>query len=123
MYVTVKQVAGNRTSRGEALRVQFMKKQLTEDQFQQVIKDLGIGQQTVDIAHAVLVEGRPQTEFVTQLGLSKGAVSQAVNRVWAVAGGQLPEGFERVTAVLPEHQAFIVKKWEAQARRKQESKS
>ena len=35
----------------------------------------------------------------------------------------LPVGFERVTAVLPEHQAFIVKKWEADAKRKQETKS
>ena len=49
--------------------------------------------------------------------------AQAVNRVWAAAEGHLPEGFERVTAVLPEHQAFIVKKWEAEARRKQEPKS
>jgi hypothetical protein len=30
--------------------------------------------------------------------------------------GTAPEGFERVTAVLPEHQAFIVKKWEADAK-------
>ncbi len=103
--------------------MQSMKKRLTEAQFQQVINDLEIGQQTIDIAHAVLVDGHPQTEFVTQLGLSKGAVSQAVNRVWTAAEGHLPEGFERVTAVLPEHQAFIVKKWEAEARRKQEPKS
>lgn len=40
----------------------------------------------------------------------------------ALAGGKapqsLPEGFERVTAVLPEHQAFIVKKWGEAARSK-----
>lgn len=100
-----------------------MKKRLTEAQFQAAIKDLDVGQQTIDIAHGVLVEGRLQAEFAVLRGLSKGAVSQAVNRVWTAAGGMVPEGFERVTAVLPEHQAFIVKKWEADAKRKQEPKS
>jgi hypothetical protein len=100
-----------------------MKKRLTEAQFQVAINGLDIGQQTIDIARGVLVEGRPQAEFVASLGLTKGAVSQAVTRVWTAGGSQLPEGFARVTAVLPEHQAFIVKKWEADAKRKQEPKS
>lgn len=100
-----------------------MKKRLTEAQFQAAIKSLEVGQQTIDIAHGVLVEGRPQATFVAALGLSKGAVSQAVNRVWAATKGNLPEGFERVAAVLPEHQAFIVKKWAADAKKKQEPKT
>ena len=102
-----------------------MKKRLTEAQFQAAIKGLEIGQQTIDIARGVLVDGRPQAEFVASLGLTKGAVSQAVSRVWAVAGEVLPQGFERVTAVLPEHQAFIVKRGEADAKgkRKQEPNS
>lgn len=100
-----------------------MKKRLTEAQFQAAIKGLEIGQQTVDIARGVLVEGKAQADFVTALGLSKGAVSQAVSRVWAASQAGLPEGFERVTAVLPEHQAFIVKKWAADAKRKESGKS
>lgn len=40
----------------------------------------------------------------------------------ALAGGKatrsLPPGYERVAAVLPEHQAFIVKKWDEAARKK-----
>ncbi len=40
----------------------------------------------------------------------------------ALVGGKaprsLPPGYERVAAVLPEHQAFIVKKWEEAARKK-----
>jgi transcriptional regulator with XRE-family HTH domain len=32
--------------------------------------------------------------------------------------GHLPPGYERVTTVLPEHQAFIVKKWDEAARKK-----
>lgn len=95
-----------------------MKKRLTEAKFQAAIKGLEIGQQTIDIARGVLVEGRPQAEYVTALGLTKGAVSQAVNRVWKEAKELLPEGFERVTAVLPEHQAFIVKRWETDAKNK-----
>lgn len=96
----------------------FMKKRLTEAQFLAAIKDLKIGQRTIDIARGVLVEGRPQAEFVTSLGLSKGAVSQAVSRVWGATKGNLPEGFEQVAAVLPEYQAFIVKKWAENAKRK-----
>ncbi len=30
----------------------------------------------------------------------------------------LPEGYDRITAVLPEHKAFIVKKWAEDAQRK-----
>jgi len=30
----------------------------------------------------------------------------------------LPEGYERVTVVLPEHKAFIVKKWAEETRKK-----
>ncbi len=101
-----------------------MKKRLTEAQFLAAIKGLEIGRQTIDIAQGVLVEGRPQAEFVAALGVTKGAVSQAVSRVWAASRGNLPEGFERVTAVLPAHQAFIVKRWAEDARkRKRETKS
>ena len=88
-----------------------MKKRLTEAQFQVAVNGLEIGQQTLDIARGVLVEGRSQAGFVAALGLTKGAVSQAVGRVWRVSQAILPDGFERVTAVLPEHQAFIVKQW------------
>lgn len=92
-----------------------MRKRLSEAQFQQCIQGLEVGVQTLEIAHAVLVGGQTQASFVQALGLSKGAVSQAVQRVWRA---HLPPGFERVSAVLPRHQAFIVKKWaeDAQAR-------
>jgi hypothetical protein len=40
----------------------------------------------------------------------------------ALAGGKarrsLPQGYTRVSAVLPEHQAFIVRKWDEAARKK-----
>jgi len=98
-----------------------MKKRLTEAQFQAAVKDLEVGQQTLDIARGVLVEGVPQASFVTSLKLSRGAVSQAVHRVWVSHEQRnVPKGFERVTAVLPEHQAFIVKKWAIEAAKKTE---
>lgn len=96
---------------------------LSEQRFQEVIKGLVIELQTVDIARGVLVEGRRPAEFVAELGLSKGAVSQAVSRVWKAHAQEVPLGFERVTAVLPEHQAFIVRKWAEGAKKKQEPKS
>ena len=101
-----------------------MKKRLTEAQFQACIKGLDVGQQTIEIARGVLVLGQPQAAFIMSLGLTKGAVSQAVSRVWtAFSSKNVPQGYERVSAVLPEHQAFIVKKWaEDAATKKKEPK-
>lgn len=102
----------------------IMKKRLTEAQFREAVKGLEIGKQTREIAWGVLVEGKKQAEYVTALGVTKGAVWQAVERVWeAHMAKSLPEGYERVTAVLPEHQAFIVKKWAEDAKKKQEPKA
>lgn len=104
--------------------MQSMKKRLSEAQFQACIKGLEVGQKTIEIAHGVLVMGQPQAQFVTSLGLSKGAVSQAVHRVWAAhAAKELPQGYERVSAVLPERQVFIVKKWAEDAAKKREPKT
>ena len=100
-----------------------MIERLSEAQFEEAIKGLNVGRQTIDIARGVLVEGRPQSEFVAALGISKGAVSQAVSRVRAaIQQEKIPEGFERVSAVLPKHQAFIVKKWAEDATKKLETK-
>jgi hypothetical protein len=101
--------------------VQSMKKRLTEGQFHEAVKGLKVGEQTLEIARSVLIDGKPQADFVAQLGLSRGAVSQAVDRVWSAHQAKnLPPGYERVSAVLPEHQAFIVKKWAEDATRKRE---
>ena len=100
------------------------KKRLSEGQFQAAIKGLDVGHQTIEITRGVLVDGKPQVAFATALGLSRGAVSQAVQRVWkAFEDKNLPQGYSRVTAVLPDHQAYIVRKWEANAKKKQETKS
>ena len=101
-----------------------MKKRLSESQLQQTIKNLNVGEQTINIARGVLVKGISQATFVTSLNISKGAVSQAVNRIWATHETyNLPKGYERVTAILSEYQAFIVKKWATEAVKKMESQT
>ncbi|EFD6870878.1 transcriptional regulator [Escherichia coli] len=96
------------------------KKRLEKDVFLRVTRSLNVGKQTLDIAYGVLVDGKPQKYFVDTLGISRGAVSQAVNRVWDAYKQEVPDGFVRVEVVLPERQAFIVKRWADEAKRKQE---
>jgi ParB family transcriptional regulator, chromosome partitioning protein len=59
------------------------KKRLTEAQFKKIIGELKVGQQTIDISKGVLVEGISQAHFADELGISRGAVSQAVSRVYS----------------------------------------
>ena len=54
------------------------------------------------------MDGDPQSALVAATGLTKGAISQAVNRVWSEFETKA-KGAERLTVVLPEHQAYIVK--------------
>lgn len=98
------------------------KKTMTEAQFSDATKGLNVSPQTLEVAHGVLVLGKPQAHYAQALGLTAGAISQAVRRVWAAFQEQseVPDGYERVTAILPSHQAFIVKKWQ-QAHKKTES--
>jgi hypothetical protein len=100
-----------------------MKKRLSHSEFEAAIEGLDVGKQTLMIARAVLVEGKAQAEFVGELGLTKGAISQAVKRVWTAhqEKASSPEGYERVTALLPASKAFIVKKWAKETAEKLES--
>ena len=100
-----------------------MRKQMTEAQFQHAIKNLDVGEQTLLIAHGVLVQGMAQTAFIASLGISRGAVSQAVRRVWsAFEASNIPDGHERIEAILPARQAYIVRKWAAEAAKKRNTK-
>ncbi|OCG28987.1 hypothetical protein A9G45_01385 [Gilliamella sp. HK2] len=91
-----------------------MKKSLTEEQFAIAISKININKKTKGIAYQVLVKGIRQIDLVKQLGMSKGNISQAVNKVFNAYNNsqEIPDGYERVTVILPEHKAFIVKKWE-----------
>ncbi|MGP5477603.1 TrfB-related DNA-binding protein [Pseudomonas helleri] len=87
---------------------------MTEAQFAKVVEVLSVSAQTLEVAHGVLVLGKSQAYYAQKLKLTAGAISQAVNRVWTAFMEQsaVPSGYERVTAILPAHQAFIVKKWQ-----------
>ena len=91
----------------------MIEKRLTDDQFRVATGGLPMGQKNIDIARAVLVEGRKQSELAVKHGLTKGAVSQVVAKVWQAS--QVPTGYQRVSVILPEFQAFQVKQWAAAA--------
>ena len=94
-------------------------KRMTRDQFIQATRSLTMGESTLEIAEGVLVEGKSQSDFVRAKQITRGAVSQIVSRVWKIHLKEIniPDKFVEVTAVLPEHQAFIVKQWEKAAQR------
>ncbi|WP_020565914.1 TrfB-related DNA-binding protein [Methylosarcina fibrata] len=103
-----------------------MAKLMSMDEFREAIKGLDMGSQNLEIAEGVLVRGEQQTMYMQKFGLSRGAVSQTVNRVRKAHQELLinRSGMERVTVVLPEHQAFIVKKWAEDAlKRKKRNES
>lgn len=91
-------------------------KRLTEGQFRQLEQLPAVqsmGEQTRQIAYRCLVKGEQQKVLVDELKLTRGAISQAVNRVWSAC----PPGYELVTALLTEEQAAQVKAWEKAALR------
>ena len=94
-------------------------KRMTRDQFIQATRSLTMGESTLEIAEGVLVDGKSQSDFARAKQITRGAVSQIVSRVWKIhlKGINIPDKFVEVTAVLPEHQAFIVKQWEKAAQR------
>ncbi|WP_407290547.1 TrfB-related DNA-binding protein [Klebsiella quasipneumoniae] len=55
------------------------------------LRSLNVGKQTLDIAYGVLVEGDRRKYFVETLDISRGAVSQAVNRVWDAYKQRVPQ--------------------------------
>ena len=92
-------------------------KRMTRDQFIQATRSLTMGESTLEIAEGVLVDGKSQSDFARVKQITRGAVSQIVSRVWKIHLKEIniPDKFVEVTAVLPEHQAFIVKQWEKAA--------
>lgn len=84
----------------------------------------GLGNRAADYRHSAGRAGRWATPGgVRNVAgvVERGGVTGSQSRMGGHEGN-LPEGFERVAAVLPEHQAFIVKKWAEDAKKKQEPK-
>jgi hypothetical protein len=99
--------------------LEMLMKRMTRDQFLQATSRLTMGENTLEIAQGVLVDGKSQSDYARLKQITRGAVSQIVTRVWKVHEKviNLPDKFVEVTAILPEHQAFIVKQWEKEAQR------
>ena len=94
-------------------------KRMTREQFIQATRRLTMGESTLEIAEGVLVNGRAQADYARAKQITAGAVSQIISRVWKIhlKAINIPDKFVEVTAVLPEHLAFIVKQWEKEAQK------
>lgn len=96
-----------------------MDKRLSAEAFATAIDAITISERPIAMARAVLVDGQSQSDCARAMGVSRNAVCLAVNRTWE-AHRAIPAGFERVTAVLPKHQASVVKGWNERAPLKSE---
>lgn len=94
-------------------------KHLTREQFDRAVAGITIAERPAAMARAVLVDGISQSNCARAMNVSRNAVSLAVNRV-RQAHEAVPAGFERVTAILPIHQASVVKSWHERAPFKKE---
>ncbi|WP_036990819.1 TrfB-related DNA-binding protein [Metapseudomonas furukawaii] len=86
-------------------------KRLSEEQFSRIVQLpnlMQMSEQTRHIAYRCLVKGEQQSALAKELNLTRGAISQTVNRVWNAC----PPGYVLVTALITEEQAFQVKQWE-----------
>lgn len=98
-----------------------MKRRLTPSEFDQAVSRLprAMKARNVQIARAILVEGRKQIELVHETGLSRTAITAVVRKIreaYAIHG-QPPEGWERIEVCLPSEMVHLVRALEEEARR------
>ena len=76
------------------------------------------------IAAAAIMVARVSKFLTDEAGsASVGTPTIAARTMWTVfAATNLPQGYERVSAVLPERQAYIVKKWAEDAKKRESRK-
>lgn len=103
-----------------------MNKRLSSEEFEVYSKAFNFSDRRIKICHLILVKGEKQADVAKQFGISKGAVSQHKKAFLdAVEASLIPNGYKRVTAVLPNHHAYQVEVWakkaEEQIRNKNES--
>lgn len=87
--------------------------------FDETIQRLNISERATQMGRLVLVDQKTQSEVAKEYGVTIGAVSHQVTRIWRtyVDSLELPAGHERITAVLPAEKAEIVRTWERDSRR------
>ncbi|AOS36948.1 TPA: TrfB-related DNA-binding protein [Escherichia coli] len=102
-----------------------MKRRLTPSEFDQAVKRLprAMKARNIQIARAILVEGRKQAELVRETGLSRTAIAAVVRKIREAheTYGQPPEGWERIEVCLPSEMVHLVRALEEEARRQHEN--
>ncbi|EJW9057436.1 hypothetical protein OC180_004389 [Salmonella enterica] len=96
------------------------KKRLTASEFNGIRPFLTrMKERNISAVYEHLVDGKKQTDIAEELGVTKKAVSQMVNKAWAlhVEKGITPEGWVTMDVTLPAEMAEIVKQMELQARK------
>lgn len=73
----------------------------------------------VQIARAILVEGRKQADLVRETGLSRTAIAAVLRKIRETHKeyGKPPEGWERIEVCLPSEMVHLVRALEEEARR------
>lgn len=90
------------------------RRSLSKRAFDQAVKRTSLGERTAQMAQAVMVAGKKQTDVATEYGVARSAVSHYVGLVWKahMEASELPPGFRRITVVLPEDKALVALSWE-----------
>lgn len=97
------------------------RRRLKADEFKAATERLTISARSEQMARRVLVEGDLQATVANEYGVTVGAVSHQIRRIWQAhcEMQEVPPGHERITAVIPTEKAEIVRTWERESRRKQ----
>jgi hypothetical protein len=83
---------------------------LTEDEFAAASRVLAMRKRPLAMAYEVLVNGKRQVDVAREYQVSRNAVSLAVKNL--KSAHHVPEGFERVTVVIPKSKIPIVQQWQ-----------
>ena len=93
-------------------------KSLTRKEFDAAARRSSLGEKTREMAQRILVGKETLAAVAADHGISAQAVSHHANTIWKlhVDNLDLLPGTVRITAVLPEDKAAIVRQWEQDER-------
>lgn len=97
-------------------------KRLTPQEFEALSPYLDrLGANNVVGARAIMVDGRKQAEVAREMGVSKGAISAVVCRIWEshLEHGSRPKGWVSLNVTLPPDLADVVVDMARKAREKE----
>lgn len=87
---------------------------LSDEEFEQLLNRFDLNERAKDITYGVLVLRKKQRIYAEKYSVTISSISALCRRVYNLFKGEveeIPEGYERVNVILPEHKAFLVKKW------------